>query len=89
MTMEQINEYRALRAHIEVCIADYSDEILITLLSRDVTPELSDIIIEEIRTRANRLTDAVARATDDIPVGIPQRQDTVKMMHDLFKPFGS
>jgi hypothetical protein len=89
MTLQGQREYIALRAHIEVCIADYPDEILMTLLTRDITPELSDIIIEELKTRAQRLTDAVAGHTDDIPVGIPGMQETVSMMHDFFKPFGS
>jgi hypothetical protein len=89
MTLQERREYSALRAHIEVCIADYSDEILMTLLTRDITPDLSDIIIDELKTRTQRLTDAVAGATDDIPMGIPGMQETVNMMHDLFKPFGS
>jgi hypothetical protein len=89
MTLQGQREYIALRAHIEVCIADYSDEILMTLLTRQITPELSDMIIDELKTRAQRITDAVAGVQDDIPVGIPQMQETVNMMHDLFKPFNS
>jgi hypothetical protein len=89
MTTQQKNEYYALRAKLEVCISDLHDEFLIDLIETPITPELSDIIIEELKTRRQRLTDAVAGATDDIPVGIPQMEETVKMMHDLFKPFGS
>jgi hypothetical protein len=69
MTTQQTREYYALRAKLEVCISDLHDEFLIDLLETRITPELSDIICEELRTRAQRLTDAVAGAQDDIPVG--------------------
>jgi hypothetical protein len=114
MTLQERREYSALRAHIEVCIADYPDEILMTLLTRDITPELSDMIIDELKTRAQRITDAVAGAQDDIPVleapcmkGTMEQLDdlwadtqisdvtmtdqnqTISLMHDIFKPFNS
>jgi hypothetical protein len=114
MTTQQKNEYYALRAKLEVCISDLHDEFLIDLLETRITPELSDIICEELRTRAQRITDAVAGAQDDIPVleapcmkGTMEQLDdlwadtqisdvtmtdqnqTISLMHDLFKPFGS
>jgi hypothetical protein len=89
MTPQQQKEYYALRAKLEVCISDLHDEFLIDVLGSPITPELSDIIIDELKTRAQRITAAVAGATDHIPVGIPGMEQTVNMMHDLFKPFGS
>jgi hypothetical protein len=89
MTTQQKNEYYALRAKLEVCISDFNDEFLIDLIETPITPELSDIIIEELKTRRQRITAAVAGHTDDIPVGIPGMEETVKIMHDLFKSFGS
>jgi hypothetical protein len=90
MTLQGQREYIALRAHIEVCIADYPDEILMTLLTRDITPELSDIIIDELKTRAQRITDALAGAQDDIPVGNDRIwEEAAKMWQEFSKPSGS
>jgi FtsZ-binding cell division protein ZapB len=90
MTLQQKREYYALRAKLEVCISDLHDEFLIDLLKTPITPELSDIIIEELKTRAQRLTDAVAGATDDIPVGNEQLwEEAAKMWQEFFKPFNS
>jgi hypothetical protein len=90
MTLQEGREYSALRSHIEVCIADYPDEILMTLLTRDITPELSDIIIEELKTRAQRLTDAVAGVQDDIPVGNDRIwEEAAKMWQEFSNAFNS
>jgi hypothetical protein len=90
MTPQQQKEYYALRAKLEVCISDLHDEFLIDVLGSPITPELSDIIIDELKTRAQRLTDAVAGAQDDIPVGNDRIwSEAAKMWQEFYKPSGS
>lgn len=83
MTLEQQREYHVLRSAIEVNIQDLPDETLINLLKSDITSELSDIIVEELGCRAQRITDAIAVRNGDIPVfDVPGMEGT---MQDLAK----
>lgn len=83
MTLQQQREYHVFRAQIEVGIGDLPDETLINLLKSHITSELSDIIVEELRYRAQRITDAIAAYSGDIPVfDVPGMEGT---MQDLAK----
>jgi hypothetical protein len=86
MTLQETKEARALRAMIEVHISDLHDEFLINILSdRDVTDYLKDIVTEEIRTRGQRLQDAIIERDGDIPrCDIPGFPSSVEMLNDLF-----
>lgn len=89
MTLKQQRESHSLRAKIEVNIIDFHDEFLIQLLkSDDITEELKDIVVEEIKRRAQVLQDAVIEHEGDIPRSkdIPGFEDTIDLMHNIFKP---
>ena len=87
MTLQETKEARALRAMIEVHIWDFHDEFLIALLgARHISDSLKDIVTEELRTRGQRLQDAVIERDGDVPrCDIPGMEASIEDMHKLFK----
>jgi hypothetical protein len=87
MTLQETKEARELRSIVEINISDFHDEFLIALLSaRHISDSLKDIVTEELRTRAQRLQDAVIGHEDDVPrCDIPGMEATIQDMHNLFK----
>jgi hypothetical protein len=87
MTLQETKEARELRAMIEVHMQDFHDEFLIALLSaRHISDSLKDIVTEEIRTRGQRLQDAIIEREGDVPrCDIPGMEVTIADMHNLLK----
>jgi hypothetical protein len=87
MTLQETKEARELRSIVEINISDFHDEFLIALLAaRHISDSLKDIVTEELRTRAQRLQDAVIGHEDDVPrYKMPEIEATIQDMHNLFK----
>ena len=86
MTLQETKEARELRSIVEINISDFHDEFLIALLgARHISDSLKDIVTEELRTRGQRLQDAIIERDGDIPRrDIPGMEASIEDMHKLF-----
>jgi hypothetical protein len=87
MTLQETKEARELRSIVEINISDFHDEFLIALLgARHITDSLKDIVTEELRTRGQRLQDAIIEREDDVPrcADVPGFASSIDMLNDLF-----